>query len=51
MTQMNLDDELYRQVKEFVQENNIEYPSLTNFVERATKEKLRIELIRSKENE
>lgn len=51
MTQINVDDELYKQVKEFITKDKIEYPSLINFVEKAIRDKLRIETINSKENE
>ncbi len=51
MTNVNLDDELYKQVSEFVKNDKIEYPSLQNFVEKAVRDKLRIEVINKKEQE
>jgi hypothetical protein len=51
MTQVNIDEELYKQVSEFVKKERIEYPSIINFIERAVKDKLRIELISQKETE
>ena len=51
MTMVNLDDELYAQVKEFVQKDKIEYPSINNFVERAVRDKLRIEYLNFKETQ
>lgn len=49
MTQINLDKKLYEQVKDFVKGDRVEYPTLKCFVERAVKDKLRIELINRKE--
>ena len=49
MTQVNVDDELYKQVKQFVDMDRIEYPSLINFIEKAIRDKLRIETINIKE--
>ena len=51
MTQMNIDTELYEQIKQFIEKDRIEYPSITNFVEKAAKDKLRIESINRKETE
>lgn len=51
MVTVNIDNELYEQVKEFIQKDRIEYPSLQNFVEKAVKDKLRIETINKKELE
>ena len=51
MTQINLDENLYQEVKIFVEKDRIEYPSIINFVEKAVRDKLRIETINKKEND
>ena len=51
MTQVNIDDELYKQVSEFVQKDKIEYPTILNFVEKAVRDKLRIEYRNFKETQ
>jgi len=49
MVMVNLDDTIYENLKQFLKDNNIEYPTLKNFVDRSVKEKLKIELIQEKE--
>lgn len=51
MTNVNIDNELLEKVKEFIEKDRIEYPSVLNFVERAVRDKLRIEVINRKEIE
>lgn len=51
MTNVNIDNDLYEQVKRFVENDKIEYPFISNFIEKAIRDKLRIELINLKENE
>lgn len=51
MVTVNIDNELYEQVKKYVETDRIEYPSLQNFVEKAVKDKLRIESRNQKELE
>jgi hypothetical protein len=51
MTQLNMDNELYEKVREFVEIDKIEYPSIINFVEKAVRDKLRIETINMKESQ
>lgn len=49
MVMVNIDDELYNQISKFITKDRIEYPSISNFVNKAAKEKLRIETINQKE--
>lgn len=51
MTQLNLDDDLYQEVKRYVENDKIEYPSIINFVEKSVRDRLRIETINRKEQE
>lgn len=51
MVTVNIDNELYKKVQEFIEADRIEYPSLNNFVEKAVRDKLRIESISKKELE
>jgi len=49
MTVVDINDELYRNVKKFIIDNNIEYPTLQNFVNKAVRNQLRIDMIQEKE--
>ena len=51
MTLVNLDDEIYEQVKIIIEKTRPEYANLKNFVDRAVKEKIKIDMIRHKEAE
>jgi len=51
MVTVDIDNEIYNTIKEIVQENNIEYPSINNFVNKALKEKIKIITIGKKEQE
>jgi len=42
MVTVDIDNKLYEEIKEIVQEDNIEYPSINNFVNKALKEKIKI---------
>lgn len=37
MSQVNIDDKVYDEIKQFVENNNIEYPSVKNFIDRQLK--------------
>ena len=51
MASMQIDDELHKKVKEYIETDRIEYPSIQNFVEKSIRNQLRIEYINKKENE
>ena len=51
MVLVNLDDTIHANLKQFLKDHKIEYPTLKNFVDKSVKEKLKIELIRTKEQE
>ena len=38
---VNLNDELYKEVSEFVDNNEVDYPTIQNFVNKAVKDKLK----------
>lgn len=48
---VEIEQELYEKVRNYVDLDRVEYPSIKNFVEKAVKDKLRIELINKKEQE
>lgn len=47
MTMIDLDDELYKKISEFVENNKIDYPSIRTFVNIAAKNQLRIDKIKA----
>ena len=49
MTTVNIDDEIYKQISEYIKMDKIEYPTIQNFVEKSCRDKLRIETINKKE--
>ena len=51
MASVQLDDQIHREVKKFIDNDRIEYPSIQNFIERAVRDKLRIELINYEEQQ
>lgn len=46
---VNLDNTIYENLKQFLKDNKVEYPTLKNFVDRSVQEKLKIEMIRQNE--
>jgi len=51
MTLVNVDDELYKQVRKMVEMYSVDYPNIKNFIDRAVREKIKIDMIRDKEAE
>lgn len=51
MTLVNCDDDVYKLIAKFVEKNRLDYPSITNFVSVACRDKLRIEMLNQKERE
>ena len=51
MKTINIEDETHEQVAKIVKENPFDYPTIQFYVNAAVKEKLRIDLIRAKEQE
>ena len=49
MVMVNLDDTIYENLKLFLKDNKIEYPTLKNFVDKSVQAKLKIDMIRQKE--
>ena len=50
MVTIDMDEALHKALKDFLAKDKIEYPTMTNFVEKAVRDKLRIELINQKES-
>ena len=46
---IDIDENLYMQVKDIINKDRIEYPTLKSFVERAIRDKVRIETINQRE--
>ena len=40
MSLLNIDDEIYDEVRKYVEENSIDYPSIKNFVDKTLREKV-----------
>jgi len=51
MTLVNVDDKLYLHVRRLVEQYNVDFPNIKNFIDRAVQKKIKIEMIRSKEAE
>jgi len=51
MVNVDIEEELYEQIKKIVDEMNIEYPSINNFVNRAVRNQVKIDIIQLKEKE
>ena len=49
MVVLNVDDDVYERAKKTVEMNRVDYPSIKNFVDKAIREKVRIEMIRRAE--
>lgn len=48
---VDIEKELYEQITKFVKQDKVTYPSINNFVNKAVRDRLRIELINKKELE
>ena len=40
MSMVDLDDKLYEQIKEIIEKNSIDFPSIKNFVEKAVRNEI-----------
>jgi len=48
---VEINEELYEHVRKIVEMQPVDYPSIKNFIDRAVREKVKIDMIRSKEAE
>ena len=48
---VEINEELYEQVRKIVEICKVDYPSIKNFIDRAVREKVKIDMIREKEAE
>jgi len=49
MVNVDIEQELYEQIKIIVEKRGIDYPSINNFVNKAVKNQVRIDMIQLKE--
>ena len=50
-TNVAIEDEIYENVRKFIVDNKVDYPTINNFVNKAVRNQLRIDMIREKEME